>query len=144
MVTLYASPSCTSCRKAKQWLENHDIPYVERNLNKTPLSVAEIKAMLRLTEDGTEELISKRSKIFSQLNLDLDNISINTLIDLIVTHPWLLKRPIIIDERRMQVGYNDDDIRRFLPREVRQRELIRATFKADFNEKAKDLIVEEG
>jgi len=46
MVTLYASPSCTSCRKAKQWLENHDIPYVERNLNKTPLSVAEIKAML--------------------------------------------------------------------------------------------------
>ena len=44
----------------------------------------------------------------------------------------------------MQVGYNDDDIRRFLPREVRQRELIRATFKADFNEKAKDLIVEEG
>ena len=44
----------------------------------------------------------------------------------------------------MQIGYNDDEIRRFLPREVRQRELIRATFKADFAEEAKDLVVEEG
>ncbi|HCZ2607605.1 TPA: glutaredoxin domain-containing protein, partial [Staphylococcus aureus] len=27
MVTLFTSPSCTSCRKAKAWLQEHDIPY---------------------------------------------------------------------------------------------------------------------
>ncbi|MBU6001336.1 arsenate reductase, partial [Lactococcus lactis] len=43
--------------------------------------------------------------------------------------------PIIIDDRRMQVGYNEDEIRRFLPRIVRQRELIRATYKADLRKK---------
>lgn len=144
MVTLYSSPSCTSCRKAKQWLVDHNLPFVERNLNKEPLRAEEVKAMLRLTEDGTEELISTRSKIFSELTIDLDNMSINKLIDLIVMYPSLLKRPIILDDQRMQIGYNDDEIRRFLPREVRQRELIRATFKADFAEEAKDLVVEEG
>ncbi|HBP98122.1 transcriptional regulator Spx [Leuconostoc lactis] len=144
MVTLYSSPSCTSCRKAKQWLVDHNLPFVERNLNKEPLRAEEVKAMLRLTEDGTEELISTRSKIFSELTIDLDDMSINKLIDLIVMYPSLLKRPIILDDQRMQIGYNDDEIRRFLPREVRQRELIRATFKADFAEEAKDLVVEEG
>ena len=144
MVTLYSSPSCTSCRKAKQWLVDHNLPFIERNLNKEPLRAEDVKAMLRLTEDGTEELISTRSKVFSELTLDLDNMSINKLIDLIVAYPSLLKRPIILDDQRMQIGYNDDEIRRFLPREVRQRELIRATFKADFAEEAKDLVVEEG
>ena len=143
MVTLYSSPSCTSCRKAKQWLVDHNLPFIERNLNKEPLRAEDVKAMLRLTEDGTEELISTRSKIFSELTIDLDDMSINKLIDLIVMYPSLLKRPII-DDQRMQIGYNDDEIRRFLPREVRQRELIRATFKADFAEEAKDLVVEEG
>jgi len=144
MVTLYSSPSCTSCRKAKQWLVDHNLPFIERNLNKEPLRAEDVKAMLRLTEDGTEELISTRSKLFSELTIDLDDMSINKLIDLIVMYPSLLKRPIILDDQRMQIGYNDDEIRRFLPREVRQRELIRATFKADFAEEAKDLVVEEG
>lgn len=144
MVTLYSSPSCTSCRKAKQWLVDHNLPFIERNLNKEPLRAEDVKAMLRLTEDGTEELISTRSKIFSELTIDLDDMSINKLIDLIVMYPSLLKRPIILDDQRMQIGYNDDEIRRFLPREVRQLELIRATFKADFAEEAKDLVVEEG
>ena len=144
MVTLYSSPSCTSCRKAKQWLVDHNLPFIERNLNKEPLRAEDVKAMLRLTEDGTEELISTGSKIFSELTIDLDDMSINKLIDLIVMYPSLLKRPIILDDQRMQIGYNDDEIRRFLPREVRQRELIRATFKADFAEEAKDLVVEEG
>jgi len=125
-------------------LVDHNLPFVERNLNKEPLRAEEVKAMLRLTEDGTEELISTRSKIFSELTIDLDDMSINKLIDLIVMYPSLLKRPIILDDQRMQIGYNDDEIRRFLPREVRQRELIRATFKADFAEEAKDLVVEEG
>ncbi|CAM3180781.1 transcriptional regulator Spx [Leuconostoc rapi] len=143
MVTVFSSPSCTSCRKAKQWLESHNIDYIERDVNKLPLRADEVKVLLRLTEDGTEELISKRSKVYAELDFDLDSISINEFIDLIVANPSLLKRPIIMDERRMQVGYNDDEIRRFLPKDVRQRELIRATFKADFADVAEDLVVEK-
>ena len=35
----------------------------------------------------------------------------------------MLKRPILIDDKRLQVGYNVDEIRRFLPREVRENQL---------------------
>ena len=74
MVTLYTSPSCTSCRKAKAWLEEHDIPYTERNIFSEPLSIDEIKEILRMTEDGTDEIISTRSKSFQKLDVNLETL----------------------------------------------------------------------
>ncbi|MBE3569376.1 MAG: transcriptional regulator Spx [Bacillales bacterium] len=126
MVTLYTSPSCTSCRKAKAWLEKHDIPYKERNIFSEPLTVEEIKSILRMTEDGTDEIISTRSKIFQKLNVDLDTLPLQDLFELIQANPGLLRRPIIMDEKRLQVGYNEDEIRRFLPRKVRTFQLLEA------------------
>lgn len=131
MVTLYTSPSCTSCRKARAWLEANAIPYKERNVFKEPLTRDEIKNILRMTEDGTEEIISTRSKLFSELDISFDDLSLGELIEMIQKQPALLKRPLIIDEKRIQVGYNEDEIRRFLPHEVRQAELARATALAD-------------
>jgi regulatory protein spx len=126
MVTLYTSPSCTSCRKAKAWLEEHEIPYVERNIFSEPLSINEIKEILRMTEDGTDEIISTRSKIFQKLNVDLETLPLQDLFELIRQNPGLLRRPIIMDEKRLQVGYNEDEIRRFLPRRVRTFQLLEA------------------
>ena len=88
MLTLYTSPSCTSCRKARAWLQEHEIPYVERNIFSEPLNIDELKAILQMTEDGTEEI------------------------------------------KRLQVGFNEDEIRRFLPRDVRQYELRQAQLMA--------------
>ncbi|KAA9302164.1 MULTISPECIES: transcriptional regulator SpxA [Aerococcus] len=126
MVKLYTSPSCTSCRKARAWLEENDIAYEERNIFSDPLSSDEIKDILRMTENGTEEIISTRSKAFQELDLNLEEIGLNELFDLIQTTPGLLRRPIIMDEKRLQVGYNEDEIRRFLPRKVRKIELHEA------------------
>lgn len=126
MVTLYTSPSCTSCRKARAWLEEHEIPFVERNIFSEPLSLDEIKQILRMTEDGTDEIISTRSKVFSKLDVSVENLSLQHLYDLIQEYPGLLRRPILIDEKRLQVGYNEDEIRRFLPRKVRTFQLLEA------------------
>jgi len=126
MVTLYTSPSCTSCRKAKSWLEEHSIEYVERNIFSENLSINEIKAILRMTEDGTDEIISTRSKTFQELNINLETMPLQDLYELIQKNPGLLRRPIIIDEKRLQVGYNEDEIRRFLPRKVRTFQLREA------------------
>ncbi|MCR6095784.1 transcriptional regulator Spx [Salipaludibacillus agaradhaerens] len=127
MVTLFTSPSCTSCRKAKAWLEEHDIDFVERNLFSEPLSVEEVKQVIRMTEDGTDEIISTRSKVFQELDVDLDSMPLQQLFQLISDHPGLLRRPIILDEKRIQVGYNEAEIRRFLPRKVRTFQLQEAT-----------------
>ncbi len=126
MVTLYVTPSCTSCRKAKAWLEENDIPYVERNIFNERMSIEEIKNILRMTEEGTDEIISTRSKTYEELDMDLDNLPLQELYQVIQQNPGLLRRPILIDEKRLQVGYNEDEIRRFLPREVRSFQLREA------------------
>lgn len=132
MVTLYVSPSCTSCRKAKAWLKEHSIEFVERNIFTEPLSRDELKQILQMTEDGTEEIISTRSKAFQNLNIDLEEITTGKLLDLIEENPGLLRRPIIMDDKRLQVGFNEDEIRRFLPRSVRTMELHKAQLMAGF------------
>ena len=123
MVTLYTTPSCTSCRKARAWLEEHQIPYKERNIFSEPLSLQEIKDILRMTEEGTEDIVSTRSKAYSDLNIEISEISLNDFYRIVQEQPGLLRRPIMIDEKRLQIGFNEDEIRRFLPREVRALEL---------------------
>ena len=83
MVTLYTSPSCTSCRKARAWLEEHDIEFTERNIFSEPLSLDEIKEILRMTEDGTDEIISTRSKVFQKLNVNIEQLPLKNLYHLI-------------------------------------------------------------
>ncbi|RSD28669.1 transcriptional regulator SpxA [Mesobacillus subterraneus] len=119
MVTLYITSSCGSCRKAKAWLQEHQIDFIERNIVNDPLTVSEIKSILRMTEDGTEDIISKNSKKFQQLDLDIDSLPLNQLYELIIKNPQMLRRPIIQDHKRLQVGYNDEEIRSFLPRKLR-------------------------
>jgi regulatory protein spx len=126
LVTLYTSPSCTSCRKAKTWLKEHDIGYVERNIFSEPLTIEELKEILRMTEEGTDEIISTRSKTFQELNLNLESMPLQDLFEVMSQNPGLLRRPIILDEKRLQVGYNEDEIRRFLPRKVRTFQLLEA------------------
>lgn len=130
LLTLYTSPSCTSCRKARAWLQEHQIPFVERNIFSEPLNSSELKAILQMIEDGTEEIISTRSKVFQKLNMDLDELPLQELLELVQNNPGLLRRPIMIDDKRLQVGFNEDEIRRFLPRDVRQLELRQAQLMA--------------
>ena len=131
MITLFLSPSCTSCRKARAWLLNHEVPFVEHNIMTSPLSAQELQHILSLTENGTDDIISTRSKIFQKLNLDVESLSISELIRLIEENPSLLRRPIILDAKRMQIGFNEDEIRAFLPRSYRQQELREATLRAE-------------
>ncbi|WP_419887821.1 transcriptional regulator SpxA [Neobacillus niacini] len=119
MVTLFTTPSCGSCRKAKAWFEKHQIDYIERNIIAEPLTIDEIKSILRLTEEGTDEIISTTSKVFQELNVDIESLPLNALYNLITNNPKMLRRPIMLDEKRLQVGYNEDEITRFLPRRLR-------------------------
>ncbi|WP_273478444.1 transcriptional regulator SpxA [Ignavigranum ruoffiae] len=126
MVTLFITPSCTSCRKARAWLEEHEIPYEERNIFTEPLTETEIKSILQMTENGTEDIVSTRSKAYSELDVELSELPLNDFFGLMKDQPGILRRPILLDDKRLQIGYNEDEIRRFLPREVRARELQRA------------------
>ncbi|WP_212936284.1 transcriptional regulator SpxA [Bacillus hominis] len=119
MVILYTTVSCGSCRKAKAWLEEHQIDYIEKNIVSNSMTVDELKSILRLTEEGATEIISTRSKIFQELNINIEALSLNEFYKLIIEHPQMLRRPIMLDEKRLQIGFNEEEIRKFLPRSVR-------------------------
>ncbi|MGM0161630.1 transcriptional regulator Spx [Enterococcus sp. DIV1059_2] len=120
MISLYTTPSCTSCRKARAWLTENELPFKERNIFSDPLNSDELMEILSLTKNGTEDIISTRSKVYQKLDIDLEELKLEELLSLIEKYPNLLKRPIILDENKLQVGYNEEDIRKFVPRNLRK------------------------
>ncbi|NKE05821.1 Spx/MgsR family RNA polymerase-binding regulatory protein [Mesobacillus selenatarsenatis] len=117
-VTIYGL-GCRSTKKAKQWMINNQIPFVERNMADEPLTVAELQELLRMTTDGTDDIVSKRSLPYRTLDIDFDKLSLFELLELVHEHPRLLKSPLIVEKKKLQVGYNEEEIRQFLPRKVR-------------------------
>ncbi|MDN7245911.1 transcriptional regulator Spx [Planococcus shenhongbingii] len=113
---LYTATSNTSCRKAIAWLNEYNIPYVEKNISTTPITIEEIQEILSLTNEGTEEIISKKAYAIKKLKLDFDTLSMPQLYQVIQDNPGVLRLPILHDGKKLQVGYNDDEIRQFLPR----------------------------
>lgn len=119
MIKIYTSPSCLSCRKVKQYFKKHHIDYIETNIINNKLKREDIFKMLVNSENGFEDIISVRSKAFTEATVDFDDMTINEMIDFIIDNPTILKRPIIVTDKSLQVGYNDDDITMFLPPELR-------------------------
>jgi len=119
MITLYTSSSCSSCRKAKKWLEENKIPFKEKNIVGIRLTKDDIINMLKNSENGFEDIISTRSKIFKDRQLDTEEMKFAELADFIIDNPTILKRPIIVNDKIMQTGYNEDEIRAFIPKNLR-------------------------
>ena len=89
------------------------------NLNKNDildLTIEDLKDILTKSLDGTDEIISTRSKIIKENNIDLNSMSLNELLEFIKKNPTVLKRPIMVDDKKIQVGYNPEEIRVFIPR----------------------------
>jgi regulatory protein spx len=122
MIKLYTSPSCSSCRKVKKYFNHYNIEYSEKNIFTTPLTREDIFKMLYNSENGFDDIISTRSNVFKEKGRDISEMKMHDLVDFIVANPSVLKRPIIVTDHEIQVGYNDDDIELFLPEEVRNRE----------------------
>ncbi len=120
MVTIYTTPSCSSCRKAKKWLDEFGIEYLEKNIFNVQLLEDDILSMLENSENGFDDIISTRSNFFKTNTIDLDELKTSELVKLIIKNPSILRRPIIIDKGKMQVGYNDEEIRVFIPEEQRK------------------------
>lgn len=70
-------------------------------------------------ENGTEDIISTRSKAFASLNGSMDDLSTQQLARFIQRNPSVLKRPIILSQKSMVVGYDDDEITAMVPYEKR-------------------------
>ena len=119
MLRVYTSPSCSSCRKVKEFLKKEHIDFVEKNIFASVLNEADLKDILAKSENGVDDIISKRSKIIKEQHVNIDDMKLPELIEFIRKNPTVLKRPIIVNDRIIQVGYNNEEIRVFLPKELK-------------------------
>ncbi len=119
MIKIYTAPSCSSCKKVKQFFKEEEIPYTEKNIFVNELNEKELRDILSKTENGTDDIISNRSKVIKEQHVDIDNMTISELIGFIRKNPSVLKRPIMVDDTKIQVGYNPEEIRVFIPHEKR-------------------------
>ncbi|MBQ1505252.1 MAG: transcriptional regulator Spx [Erysipelotrichales bacterium] len=120
MILLYTSHGCASCRKAKEWLKERKIPFIEKNIFTSILQDDELRMILRRTENGTEDIIAKRAKVLTDQNINLEDMSVKELMAFIRENPSVMKRPIILDENHFMVGYDAEDMEMFIPRELRK------------------------
>lgn len=123
MIKIYTSPSCSSCRKVKKWFDDNEIEYIEKNIFSPSLKESDIKEILQKSENGSDDIISKRSKIIKEGNIDIDEMTNGEFLKFVVQNPSVLKRPIIVDDTKIQVGYNIDEITVFTPEAKRAAEM---------------------
>lgn len=116
MIKILVSPSCASCRKVRKWFDENKIPYEAVNIFSGTLTADDIMEAITKSENGTDDIISRRSKVFQDSNIDFDELTVSELVRFVLDNPSVLKRPIIIDDHRLQVGYNAEEIRTFIPR----------------------------
>ncbi|MCQ2794242.1 MAG: Spx/MgsR family RNA polymerase-binding regulatory protein [Bacilli bacterium] len=122
MLKVYISPSCQSCRKVREFFKRRKIPFQEINIFKD-LNYGDLLYLLTKSDNGTDDIISLRSKIVKEQKIDFNKMKLSETINFILHNPSVLKRPIIVNSQEMQVGYNAYDITSFIPR---ARELAKA------------------
>lgn len=113
MIKVYYSPFCASCRKVKSYFKEKGIPFISIDILGGDLTEQDIFDILEKSDLGTSEIISERSKIMKEQKPDLDSMTLKELAAFIVKNPTILKRPIIVDDRKIQVGYDPDEITAF-------------------------------
>lgn len=102
---LYGISNCDTVKKARKWLEQQSINYIFHDFRKDGLTGKELKNWL--TEIGQDVLINKRSTTWRTLpEADKKNLSQANAIKLMLANPTLIKRPVLVSNNHVIVGFN--------------------------------------
>lgn len=103
-VTIYHNPRCSKSRQTLQLLGEHGVqPQVIHYLD-TPPNTTELEHILQLLGLEPRDLMRKKEPEYNILGLDDQSLSRSELIAVMVQHPRLIERPIIISGKRAVIG----------------------------------------
>ena len=103
-MTLYHNPRCSKSRGALELLEARGLqPQVVRYLE-TPLTAAELRALLAKLGYGARQLLRSGEEEYQTLGLADPALDDEALIAAMVAHPRLIERPILVVGARAVVG----------------------------------------
>jgi Spx/MgsR family transcriptional regulator len=108
MVKLYGIPNCDTMKKARRWLDEHDIAYQFHDYKKFGID----EELLRQWVDqaGWETLLNRRGMMWRKLDESVKaNINKANAIRVMLESPSIIKRPVLEVGDRLHVGFGEDD-----------------------------------
>ena len=107
-IIFYSYLKCSTCRKAAKWLESKDFKFQLIDiLKETPL-VNYLNLALEQYSDDKRRIFNTRGKAFKTLDLNIERLSKEEIIQLLLSDGKLIKRPFLIYEgKKVILGFNE-------------------------------------
>jgi arsenate reductase (glutaredoxin) len=109
-LTFYWYPKCGTCRKAKKWLDDHQLSYQEIHIVENPPSREELEDFYKKSGLPINKFFNTSGQKYRELGLKdkVKTSSEEELLDLLASDGMLIKRPIMTDGEKVTVGFNEE------------------------------------
>ena len=108
-IIIYSYLRCSTCRKAVKWLERKDFEFQLIDIVKEPPNVNYLNLALEQYSYDKKRIFNTRGKAFKTLNLDINGLSREEIIQLLLSDGKLIKRPFLIYEgKKVILGFNEN------------------------------------
>ena len=104
-------PKCSTCKKAKKWLEENDIEFEDRNIVEELPTVQELDKWIKESGQGIKRWFNTSGLKYKELNLKdkLVNMSDKEKIGLLASDGMLIKRPLLISDKGIFIGFKEEN-----------------------------------
>ncbi len=104
-------PGCTTCRKAEKWLEENSIAFEERHIKENNPTAEELKAWRKQSGLPLKKFFNTSGLQYKarQLRNKLSMMTEDEQIELLASDGMLVKRPLLIGEDFILVGFKEAD-----------------------------------
>lgn len=102
-------PKCTTCQKAKKWLEDHDVEYELRNIKEENPNAEELKEWYKKSGLDIKKFFNTSGLLYKSMNLKekLPEMSEDEKLELLASDGMLVKRPLLITDDKVLVGFRE-------------------------------------
>ena len=102
-------PSCSTCQKAKKWLDEHGLNYTERHIKEDNPGYDELKSWYEMSGLPLKRFFNTSGLLYKSMNLKdrLPAMSEEEQLRLLATDGMLVKRPIIVDGETVLTGFRE-------------------------------------
>lgn len=108
MITLYGIPNCDTIKKARKWLQAHDIDYQFHNYKTDGMPEKKLKTWVK--QVGWETLLNRRGTTWRKLDdAAKENVGEKSAVRLMLDNPSVIKRPVLEIGNKITVGFSDSD-----------------------------------
>ena len=109
-------PKCSTCQKAKKFLDENNIKYSERHIVTETPTYEELKAIIEASGLPISKFFNTSGMLYRSMNLkeELKNSSDEEKIRLLSSNGMLIKRPILVKNKKVYVGFKEDEWKELL------------------------------